>query len=119
MTFEERIRSHQKPIDETRWPNLTIGHLIHSIMEIHEEEEAKEFLAGYLPWLAAQKDLTEPAASIASANIGWCFGEGMPETDREMWRKVANASHPMFGSMRVDPTPQEAFDAGYNRGKQL
>jgi hypothetical protein len=116
MTFEERIRSHQKPTDEHRWPNMTIRHLGHSIMEIHKEEDAKEFLAGYLPWLEAQADLDTSALHVAQSNIGWFFGEGMSETDKAMWRNLIGASHPIFGAMKTNPTPQEAFDAGVARG---
>jgi hypothetical protein len=119
MNFEERIRSHQKPTDAYRWPNMTIGHLIKSIMEIHDEEDAKQFMDGYLPWLEAQVDLTEPPAYVAASNIGWCFGEGMSEEDREMWRKVAKASHPVFGSMRTEPSIIDALAAGFSKGANV
>jgi len=117
MTFEERIRKHQKSTDEHRWPKMNLGHLMASILEIHTAEEAKEFREGYIGWTAAMTGSTDPPEHVVDMNIGWCFGEGMPEKYRAMWRKLG-ASHPVFGDMKTDPTPEEALSAGFNLGKE-
>lgn len=109
--FKEAIEAQQKVGDEYQWPQMTIGHLCGAVFSMHREEDAAQFYSEYVEWLRNQPDLKQPAETIARANIGWFFGEGMPDTDRAMWRKVG-ASHPVFGGMETIPSPQEAFAAG-------
>lgn len=124
MTFEERIRSHQKEgREENRWPEMTLGDLMDSVLEIHDPEQAKLFRDGYVEYIKAVRFGYEDEFNVgpeqtAAENIGWLFGEGMPQEDREIWRQLG-CSHPVFGEMRVDPTPEEAFQAGYEMAKEM
>lgn len=114
MSFESAIREQQKRQyrgDKHFWPAMTIGDLIGAVLSIHNEQQAREFYEGYKSWLNGQPGLDNSAEHVARANIGWCFGEGMSESDMAMWRKVG-ASHPIFGSMEKAPTATEAFEAG-------
>lgn len=108
MTFKERIQSVQKRESPHMWPEHTIGDLINAVLSIHDEAEARWFRNGYMDYLEEQPDLNARGATfVADANIGWCFGEGMAESDRAMWRRVG-ASHPIFSSMRSEPTARKA-----------
>jgi hypothetical protein len=113
MTFEQRIKETQKASDSFHWPKMTIENLISAVFSVDTQEEASTFYEGYLVWLLKQADVSdiEHTRSVAKANIGWCFGEGMSQEKRELWRSVG-ASHPVFGSMQTDPSPKEALDAG-------
>lgn len=93
-----------------------IGDFISAVMVIDNEADALEFYRGYIDYLEIQPDRTQPAKTVADANIGWCFGEGMSEERKAMWSRCTTASHPIFG--RSNPTPEEAFAAGVKAGAE-
>lgn len=114
-SFEAAIKGQQSASDEYRWPGMTIGHLIGAVLSIHDVVTAQQFRNGYIEWLSKQPDLGRSAETVADANIGWCFGEGMPESDRAIWRELGSR-HPVFGEMVNDPLPVEVFRAGMEIG---
>lgn len=91
----------------------TLGAFVHAVMAIHNEAVAKDFWQGYIQWMGNTYPETD-AQNVCRSNIGWCFGEGMPEKDRAMWIRVCDASHPVFGQAKV--TPKQAFAAGLELG---
>jgi hypothetical protein len=94
----------------------TIGDYIGAVLAIETPEDARRFYEGNVEYLAAAPQLSDPPEKIARANLGWCFGEGMKPERVEMWIKVCDASHPVFGTTR--PTPEGAFQAGLKLGKE-
>lgn len=106
---------HKYEFKERTPARHTIGDLISAVMAIDNEADAQEFYQSYVEWLDQQPDRTQPARFVADANIGWCFGEGMSEERKAMWCKCTTATHPFFG--RVNPSPQEALDAGMKAGR--
>lgn len=118
MTFEQAIRKQQKKTDEYKWPKMTYGHVIQAVFEIHDVDSAREFRNGYIKWLGVNVDPVHTPEQVADANIGWCFGEGMPESDRAIWHSLG-AAHPVFGTMEKDPTPEEALEAGRKAAEAL
>jgi hypothetical protein len=91
----------------------TIGDFIRAVLSIGNKEEAAEFYQDLLQYISRQKELSDTPENIAKANIGWCFGEGMSEDRRAIWREVCGAAHPIFGSMKnMEVSPEEAFEAG-------
>src|ERR1035437_4613996 len=117
--FEISIKAQQrqgdKLNDKLKWPNHTIGHLIGAIMSIHNPADAKEFQESYLAWVKEHPaDSRYTPEQIVSANIGWCFGEGMDPSDIAMWVALGNA-HPIFGT--VLPTPEKAVQMGLEAGQ--
>jgi len=94
----------------------TIGDYIGAVLAIEKPEDARRFYEGNVEYLAAAPRLSDPPEKIARANLGWCFGEGMKPERVEMWIKVCDASHPVFGTKR--PTAREAFRAGLKLGKE-
>lgn len=94
----------------------TIGDFISAVLAVDNEQDAAAFYDGYVAFLEVAPDRTEPADSVARANIGWCFGEGMTSDRVQIWRQVCNASHPVFGV--ANPTPTEAFEAGIRYAKR-
>ena len=116
ITFRDRITQEMRryqhvPISEG---DFTIGALVGAARKVHDDKEALAFWQGYLRWMRnAYPD--SDAASVCRSNIGWCFGEGMPTQDKDMWVRVCNASHPVFGQASV--TPEQAFAAGIAQGK--
>jgi hypothetical protein len=113
VRFEEAICKQQKPDDRCHWPDYSIGHLVNAIMAIHDLDSAREFRDSYIKSIEddPRKQPGYTPQQLADANIGWCFGEGMSEEDRAMWRSFG-ASHPVFGSMKENPTPEQALEAG-------
>lgn len=120
--FENRIKEQQAGpyrIPEHRWPELTIGDLIGSVLAIDGVEEAKEYFEHYCLWLANHPNEKHTPQEVARMNIGWCFGEGMTDAKRNMWVEVCGAAHPVFGTMATAPTAREAYEAGLAAGAKL
>lgn len=94
----------------------SIGAFVSAVMEIDNPEDAAEFYAGSLSYYAAGG--ADDPASVAKANIGWCFGEGMASERIAMWQEVCGAQHPIFAypATGEHPTPVEAFEAGMRYG---
>lgn len=111
----ERVRHGWHLIERTEGGH-TIGDLVSAIMRIDNPTDARAFFESYVEWMRAlpadQKSEGMTEEQVAQANIGWCFGEGMPDDRRAMWRDVSNAAHPVFGSMVTRPTPEEAYESG-------
>lgn len=101
-----------------RPPSLTT--LINRVLSIDNATAAGAFFAEEVAnarqEAAARPDLVEAARAFSDAdpetivrcNIGFCFGEGMSKERRAMWREVCGASHPWFGDMVEDISPEEA-----------
>jgi hypothetical protein len=96
-----------------------IGDLIDAVLGIHTPSEALSFYNDYVEWIRALRakktvafDPSSTPEDTARSNIGWCFGEGMPEQDVVMWSTAVGASHPVFGTAVNSMTPQQLFDAG-------
>lgn len=97
-------------------PQFTIGELGTAIFAIHDSEAAADFARDYVAWSQAHADAKyrtpEGSRAMVMSNIGWFFGEGMPQADIDMWVAATGAQHPIFGNMSTPPTPEEAFKAG-------
>lgn len=89
---------------------FTIGDLASAVLAIDDPETARDFYRGYLSYLINLPDAVPDrnVADIAKANIGWCFGEGMTDERRAMWREACGATHPVFGAMVTRPSPEDA-----------
>lgn len=103
---------------KTGW---TIGDLYNAVLAIHDGAGARAFYEEYVLWTKThaadpQFRSQEGAESLAKANIGWIFGEGMPSADVTMWTEACGAEHPVFGRGILTVTPEEAFEAGLQRG---
>jgi len=88
----------------------TIGDLINAVFTVETEDEARRFHASYLKYLDANPCDRHTSAQAASANIGWCFGEGMSDKKIGMWVSACGAVHPVFGN--CVPTVEAALIAG-------
>ena len=95
----------------------TIGDFVGAVLAIKDAADAQRFYSGCVHWhsIYGQDDKLTPDA-VAKANIGWCFGEGMPSDQREMWIRVCGASHPVFG--QSIPSAEDAFRMGIAAGKR-
>lgn len=97
-------------------PTYTFGQLFGAVLAIHEPVAAKQFYQDYIEWAMryAEPKYQTPdgAQELVRSNIGWIFGEGMPQEDIDMWAEVTGSMHPVFGPMNQSLTPEEAFDAG-------
>jgi len=98
-------------------PSHTIAEFITTVCRITDDADAKQFAADYVEWLSKRKKPGHLPEEIMRANIGFCFGEGMPSEQILMWRKVCNASHPWFGT--IVPTGEQALAMGKALGKAL
>lgn len=92
----------------------TIGQFINAVFQISNEHDAARFYRGHVEWLNGREDLNQSPETVAKANIGWCYGEGMAAERQEMWSRTTGAAHPVFG--RSIPTPEEAFEIGRGLG---
>jgi hypothetical protein len=76
--------------------NHTIGDFIRAVLAVENAGDARLFYDGYLEWGRLHYTSTDqPPEQIVSANIGWCFGEGMSPEKIAMWPR--EAKHPVFG----------------------
>lgn len=101
------------------WEDLRVGEFIAYVLTIHDHETAKQFVVEYRAYLERMlgKTYEGDMDKLLRFNIGWCFGEGMSEADREMWQEVCNAAHPIFGTTM--PSFDEALQAGIKAGKEM
>ena len=119
----DRQKAGRKPGVEVREGGHTIGEFIRAVMKVDNEADARSFYSGYLEYVRnAKPDPGDPPCKltpeqIVKSNIGWCFGEGMPDTKIAMWVKVCGASHPVFGA--CIPSQEEALDKGKELGKKI
>lgn len=92
--FKEAIQAQQESDDKYKWPEMTIGHLIRAIMSVQSAVDAKQFYDEYVAYLRTTPDLDPRGAEyVANVNVGWCFGEGMADEKRRMWKSLG-AFHP-------------------------
>ncbi len=115
--FEYTIRKQQRKGDNHLWPHMNMGHLAGAILSIHNLRDATLFRTGYIEWMKVTQEVPTPEAKIVDSNIGWFFGEGMPEEDRKMWASLGSR-HPVFGTMETPPTFEEALKAGMEAGEK-
>ena len=95
----------------------TIGDFVEAVLAVKNEDDARRFYSGCVHWHSIYRQDTKLAPDVvAKANIGWCFGEGMPDDRREMWIRVCGASHPIFG--QTIPSPEDALRMGVAAGKR-
>ena len=98
----------------------TIGTFIGQVLAIHNATAARKFFDAEVAELrASHPEVTKPELVLRS-NIGWCFGEGMPIAERQMWARVCGAEHPGLGSAYTDRdfTPDELLQAGMQMGQR-
>lgn len=83
----------------TKIPEFTTGDLMDAIWSVDTEEDARRFFEGHVADIQRQVDegvwdSRYTPEEGARANIGWMFGEGMPQERIAMWRRVTGAEHP-------------------------
>lgn len=85
----------------------TLRDLLSAVTQVTTKEEAAEFTQLY------EADVDEPW--IAKANIGYLAGYVDRATAQRIY-SLFETEHPIFGL--AEPTPDEAFAAGYNYAQQ-
>jgi hypothetical protein len=98
---------------------LTYGEALSPAMEITDEADAQQYLNDYIAYTQKHLDKNpsdKTASEIARINLGYYAGYYSHDV-RARVEKLFNCSHPVFGSIKEKgvPTPEEAFNAGYNR----
>lgn len=59
-------------------------------------------------------------SSTESANIGFCFGEGMSSNHIAMWRRTTPAAHPWLPFTEDSrPSVEECLTAGYRLAQEF
>ena len=83
LHFLETIARHDAASTASFVP---IGAFVKAALEVHSVSEAELFLAGHLHWIRSKKPRSvEQAMTVAKANLAYCYEEGMPESDIQMW----------------------------------
>lgn len=95
---------------------MTISDFIEQVLAVESIEKARRFLDETVSDLRARGS-TDPEAD-ARANIGWCFGEGMRDERRAMWREHFGIVHPWLGPMVERPSPEEILRIGMEMGER-
>jgi len=97
--------------------DTTFGDILHAVHNIASASEARQFLEDYSAFLESKGcGSKEKCSSIARANIGWCFGEGLSQERIDFWNEAVGAEHPYFGTKK--PTMEEAFEMGVAAGRK-
>lgn len=97
--------------------SLTYGECLGPAMQITDPENAKEFFADYVAFLAkASENNPNPKFTpeqIAKANLGYYAGYYDNET-RARVEKLFSCVHPVFGGVEANgsPSAEKAFSAG-------
>jgi hypothetical protein len=107
----------------TKIPEFTVGDLMDAIWSVDNDEDARAFFEGHVADIQRQIDggtwdSRYDAVSGARANIGWMFGEGMSQERINMWTRVTQSAHPVFGSMATRISPEEAFQQGKDMARR-
>lgn len=99
---------------------LNYSQVLGTAMEITDAADAANYLTAYEGYLVRRwSETPEKAHEIALANIGYYAGYYDFET-RQRVQSLFNAVHPVFGSVeKGEPTVEEAFKLGYERGQQM
>lgn len=118
------VPTEEEALADLHENGMTIGELIRAVLGIDDEADAKGFYDGYLEHMNSVPEEKrqwngKTAEEVVRSNIGWCFGEGMTVTQRAMWVKVCDASHPVFGRMEIEPSGAEALAKGIAVGKRM
>ena len=100
----------------TKIPEFTVGDLYDAVFSVDNDEDARQFFAGYVAWLAARDDLNDDPKKIARSNIGWMFGEGMAQDRIAMWVRCTDSAHPILGTMVGQLSPEELIETGRRFG---
>jgi hypothetical protein len=97
----------------------TIGNFIGAVLRVHDAVEARRFFETELAELRSKHpEVTKPELVLRS-NIGWCFGEGMPVHERQMWAEICGAEHPLGPEYtNREFTPDEILKAGMEMGRR-
>lgn len=102
----------------TKIPEFTIGDLMSAIWSVDNEDDMRAFYAGYVEYLTGRPDCADPEGT-ARANIGWMYGEGMPQDRINMWVRATQSAHPIFGFMATKPTAEESLQQGIDAGRRV
>jgi len=96
---------------------LTYGECLDPAMKIIEQEDADQYLKGYIAFVQKELDKNPradgmTAEQIAKSNLGYFAGYYDDET-RLRVEKFFMCFHPIFGKAESGvPTSEEAFEAG-------
>lgn len=95
---------------------MTIGEAYSPAMEMTDASDALMYREALMERLARFHPEMTPAQieSAIMSNLGYYAGYYSYET-RQRVQALFGAVHPIFGS--TQPTPEEAFKAGYDMGK--
>lgn len=84
------------------------------------KEEAEQILEEYTECLHRNYEIENPV-EIAKSNLGYLFGY-LSLKERQKLYALFLVSHPIFGygfGRGVEPTPEEAFNLGVKKGKEI
>ena len=86
--------------DITVGKSSSIRAIYDAMNRIDNPDDAKRFFNGYVDYIHQEGKVSqEEAVTIAKANLGWMFGEGMPPKRITMWHEATGAMHPLgFGT---------------------
>lgn len=118
--FRRRTRDPRRPEFEifARGKFRTFWDIVRVVLSIHTEALARAYFETLVRWQMATNNWPVIKATQVSREwIGWCFGEGMPREDQEMWIRVCGAYHPVWGQNPV--SEQEAFNLGVTIGMKM
>ena len=101
----------------------TFGEIFNEALELAKENknEAQEFFKQYIQLILEDNDevnTIEEAERIAKSNFGYFAGYYNQEVCDIIY-ETYQCSHPIFGDKPFDVSPEEAYQKGFERGREL
>ena len=101
----------------------TFGEVFNKALELAKENknEAQEFFKQYIQFILEDNDevnTIEEAERIAKSNFGYFAGYYNQEVCDIIY-ETYQCSHPIFGDKPFDVSPEEAYQKGLERGREL
>lgn len=98
---------------------MTHGEFITQVLGIENPEAARRYFDERVTFLRERyPEIPDPVTAMQK-DIGWVFGEGMPQPQRKMWADAVGAVHPAGPEYAErDFTPDEMLKAGMALAQQ-
>ena len=101
----------------------TFGEIFDKALKLAKtnKQEAQVYFAEYVQHILNVNDKVntiEEAERIAKSNFGYCAGY-YNQTVCDIIYKTYQCSHPIFGDRPFNISPEEAFQKGLERGREL
>lgn len=115
--FSERIAKHCEG-DRAVADKVPTAALVKAVLAVKGREDAEKFFGGQMHWLRGKYPRTmQDAFEAATANVRYCFDEGMKPAAQKMWEGIIEENREAAEKLLDDSTA--AFKKASAIGEQI